>query len=442
MWLSTFQFKTDYFVINKTVISSFLWLFSDKIIKSFGNFLLNLQIIMYLSIDDYGLLNLGISMGLFVTAFLQFYREIIVKEYSVSQTSQNDFKIFLTTFCLRLPVIFIIIIFILLLNVNIIVQIVIISNLLNLSDISEYYWQAKGKIQKAIISRNIIFVIIAGLKLFLLKEQFTIKYFAAAFMLESVLNTLVSFTIFYFDITIIKIKFSLVFENSRRILINSLPLLLTGLLTVCYMRIDQVLIKSNLGDSALGKYVFALNVAEILQAFPFMFGLAIAPTLFQHNDRILLLKDMQKTMGYLLILGLLFTTFLIIIFPYIAYKYKVENINIIFALLAVGTLPTFFSYMATKYLIHTNQIKHFLVRSLYASIFSILFNLIFINHLKLYAPAIGYFLSQWYIGFFSNKSLKNDGLFQSQLEALKSLLYPSTYIELLITLKNKITFKI
>ncbi len=253
---------------------------------------------------------------------------------------------------------------------------------------------------------------------------------------------MVSFIILSFDIAITKVNFSLIYNNSRRILISSFPLLLTGLLTVCYMRIDQVLIKSNLGEYALGKYVFALNVAEILQAFPFMFGLAIAPTLFQHNDRLLLLKDMQKTMGYLLVLGLLFTTCLVIIFPFVAHKYEVENVNIIFSLLAFGTLPTFFSYMATKYLVHTNQIKHFLIRSLYASIFSVLFNLIFINSLNLYAPAIGYFLSQWYIGFFSNKSLKNDGLFQSQTQALKSLMYPSTYIELFIILKNKIILKI
>ncbi len=133
-------------MINKTVLSSFLWLLSDKIVKSFGNFLLNLQIIMYLSIDDYGLLNLGVSMGLFVTAFLQFYREIIVKEYSISQTSQSDFKIFLTTIFLRLPVVFFIFLSVFFSNVSIVVQIMVIANLLNLSDISEYYWQAKGKV--------------------------------------------------------------------------------------------------------------------------------------------------------------------------------------------------------------------------------------------------------------------------------------------------------
>ncbi|MCU0351364.1 MAG: hypothetical protein MUF43_11140, partial [Flavobacterium sp.] len=67
-----------------------------------------------------------------------------------------------------------------------------------------------------------------------------------------------------------------------------------------------------------------------------------------------------------------------------------------------------------------------------------IFNLVFINYLGLYAPAIGYFLSQWYIGFFSNKSIKDDGLFQTQLDALLSLFYPSTYVELLIFFKEKI----
>jgi O-antigen/teichoic acid export membrane protein len=425
-------------VITKHIVNNFLWLFADKVVKSFGNFLLNLQIILYLSIDDYGLLNLGVSVGLFVISFLQFYREIIVKEYSISKTPQNDFRIFLTTICLRLPVVFVVALTCFLSHINLIIQIIVISNLLNLSDLAEYYWQAKGRIQKVIIIRNIIFFIIAGLKLFLLKNKYPIEYFAGAFIVESVLNTIISFTILYFDVIIIKINFSVLCIYIREILINSLPLLLTGLLTVCYMRIDQILIKSTLGEGVLGRYVFALNIAEILQSFPFMFGLAIAPTLFQHNDRITLLNDLKKTMNYLLVLGLLFTVFLVIAFPFIANRYKVENVNVIFVLLAAGTFPTFFSYIATKYLIHTNQIKHFLVRSLYASIFSVIFNLVFINYLGLYAPAIGYFLSQWYIGFFSNKSIKDDGLFQTQLDALLSLFYPSTYVELLIFFKEKI----
>lgn len=427
---------------KKLVLRNFFWLFFDKIVKSLGNFILNLQIIIYLSIYDYGLVNLGISFGLFVFAFLQFYREIVVKEYAVSKNSSTDFDICMSSIFLRLLTLLIFFTAIQISNIGLLPKIIVTSVLLNFSDIPEFFWQAKGKVHKIIIIRCIVFIFTALLKIYLLTHNYTINYFASTYIIESILNSIISIVLLRYDLEFHQIQLRKLVEKSAIIFKSSLPLLFTGLLTISYMRIDQIIIKENIGEIYLGKYVFALNVAEILQAVPYMFGLAIAPSMFQENDRKILLSNTKKSMTYLLVAGIVLIPVSVVFFAHLSAKYQVEDVKYIFLILGFGSLPTFMSYIATKYLILTNQINHFLVRGIYACVLSMGFNLFFIDSLGLYAPAIAYFTVQWYIGFFSNYFLRKDkDLFKIQIDAIKSLFLLHTYVDIIFDVKKTILAK-
>ncbi len=417
-------------MINKIIINNFIWLFFDKLFKNFGNLILNLQVIIYLSVNEYGLLNLGISSTLFITLLLNFYREIIVKEYSISDSLDNDLNLLLSSIYTRFITITTIIILVVIINPSVIIKSLILASLLNLSDIPELYWQSKGKIHKTVLIRNIIFVFSSILKLYALIVKSSLEIFLFAFILESILNSVISFLILHFDL---KLKTKRVYETLQRTIFiykQSIPLLLTGFFTLCYMRLDQYIIKWYLGDHSLGKYTFVITFVEMLQSLPFIFGTAIAPTIFQHKSQQNLLNEIRRIMSYLLIIGTLLIIILLTLFPFISNYYNIENAYGIMVILAFGTFPTFFSYIATKYLIHTNQINHFLKRSLVAFLFSTLSNIIFIKYWGLFAISINYAISQWYIGFYSNKSLSDKNLFNTQKEALKALFSATVYQEL------------
>ncbi|TAG18643.1 MAG: hypothetical protein EAZ32_13205 [Cytophagia bacterium] len=422
-------------MLNRNIFNSFFWLFLDKIIRSFGTFLINIQVILYLTIADYGLLSLAISFGQFAVVFTSFYREIAVKEFVVSNDKVNNIEVFLACLIIRFPMLFLVSTIQLVYSDNYIITLVVSSLILNWSDIPEFFWQAKGKVSNSIIIRNIVFLLAALFKLYFLIILKLPLAFYCTFLIESIVNSLLSFIIiFKYDLALHNINLSKVIERAKNIVKLSLPILPAGLLTIAYMRIDQIIIAKYLGEYELGKYAISINIVEILQAFPLILSLAVAPMIFQISDRKTLLIQIEKLMTNLFIAGIFLVISLILVFPAISFYLKVDQMNYIMIILAIGTLPTFLGYVATKYLIHTNQINHFLIRSLIATLFSSIINLILIKSFELYSTAVLYAISQWYICFFSNKFLTDKALYRAQVRAIKSSFkikqYHSSYLSI------------
>ena len=65
----------------------------------------------------------------------------------------------------------------------------------------------------------------------------------------------------------------------KKLLMESWPFLLSGICVIIYMRFDQILIKSYLGETSLGVYAAALPVASVWNALPVAICAGIAPFL-------------------------------------------------------------------------------------------------------------------------------------------------------------------
>lgn len=414
---------------KKSLILNFAWLLADKLFKSLGNFFINLQVITYLSLQDYGLLNYALAINLFSVAFITFFRELLVKEFAESESVGGVMHIFQGISLIRLSFLVLgggILTFIF--SENLAVWAILMSGLINFSDIPEAYWQAKGQMSKPIITRVLVFFVFSLLKINLLLNHATFASFCFLFLYESICNFLMSYAYFLFDIRVKvgNVISSLVIGVS--IIKKSLPLLLNSIFTIAYMRIDQIVIKEKLGATALGAYSFTLNIAEMLQAVPFMLGIAVAPMIFGRTDLDKLRSEIFQMMKFLLVLGIMCVLGLLTVFPLISSKYNLQDTFVIMLIIVIGTYPTFVSYLAGKYLIHTGQMNHFLKRSFIASLLSLSFNYLFVTRFGLYASAVTYAISQWYIGYFSNYSLKDKSLFQIQSDAFLSLFKSETYL--------------
>jgi PST family polysaccharide transporter len=68
-------------------------------------------------------------------------------------------------------------------------------------------------------------------------------------------------------------------ERSGKILLHSIPIAFTSLLSMVYLRIDQVMLHKMASDSVLGQYVAAAKVSELFEFLPAAFIVSMAPVL-------------------------------------------------------------------------------------------------------------------------------------------------------------------
>ena len=68
-------------------------------------------------------------------------------------------------------------------------------------------------------------------------------------------------------------------ERSRKILLHSIPIAFTSLLSMVYLRIDQVMLHKMASDFVLGQYVASVKVSELFEFLPAALIVSMAPVL-------------------------------------------------------------------------------------------------------------------------------------------------------------------
>ena len=68
-------------------------------------------------------------------------------------------------------------------------------------------------------------------------------------------------------------------ERAATIFSHSFPIAFTALLSMIYLRIDQVMLHKMVSDSVLGQYVAAVKVSELFEMLPSGLMVALAPVL-------------------------------------------------------------------------------------------------------------------------------------------------------------------
>lgn len=73
-------------------------------------------------------------------------------------------------------------------------------------------------------------------------------------------------------------------ERTSNLIARSFPIAFTSLLSMIYLRIDQVMLHKMVSDSVLGQYVAAVKVSELLEFLPAALIFSMAPILSQSVD--------------------------------------------------------------------------------------------------------------------------------------------------------------
>ena len=395
------------------IIDNFGWLFFDKVLRMGVGLLVGVWIARYLGPEQFGLINFAMAFtGLFGAIATMGLQEIIVRD--IVKNPSEAHLIIETGFILRL--IGGLISFLIIIGVinylrphdvlsKAIVLIYGFTLIIQASEVVKYWFESQVYSKVVVWIENGIFLIITIVKICMILLNASILAFVFAAFAEALLVALSLLFIYKKKVGQILHKRLPDFILAKKLLIDSWPLILSGLAISVYMRIDQIMLGQLSNDQAVGIYSAAVRISEIWYFIPLIIVASVFPSIIdsKKKDEKTYIARMQKLFDLMILLSLA------VVIP-LSFLSTVI-INILFgpdyvssaAILKIHIWASVFVFMGTAgskwFLIENRQILHF-QRTFLGAIINILLNLLLIPKYNAigaaYATVIAYSISAFF----------------------------------------------
>ena len=299
--------------MSKTkILSNISWLFFDKIIRILGGLIIGIWVARYLGTEQFGILNYGMA---FVAMFSFLpnlgFNQIVVRD--VTKYPEKTNQILGSSLVLKLlgSSLAVALIFLIVLNLNetdTIVKYVIIlfsiGFIFQAFDVIDFFYQSQMLSKYVVFSRNITFIIINGIKIFLILHEYDLIWFVITatfgFFLDA-LFLIIAYTKTHKSILNWRFNKDMAFELMK----NSWPLMLSAFLISIHMKIDQVMIGNILDTKQVGICSVTVKLSEFWYFIPAIIISTLMPYFVNlreanqklYNGRLMQLYSLMFWMG-------------------------------------------------------------------------------------------------------------------------------------------------
>jgi PST family polysaccharide transporter len=275
----------------RRIIANTGWLFADRILRMGVGLFITLWVARYLGVEKFGILN-------YATAFVALFNPICtlgldaIVVRSIVRKPENKNEILGTAFLLKLVggIIALILtgcsIIWLRHNDNLTIFLVIVLasvGIFQSFDIIDLWFQSQVTSKYTVIAKNTAFLITALIKVIMIINHAPLLAFAYAGLLEIVLGALGLMIIY-------KLKFNSLLlwrwnlTLAKTLIKESLPLILSGLTVMIYMKIDQIMLGEMTNNSEVGIYSAATRISEVWYFIPTAICSSFAPSIFAAKE--------------------------------------------------------------------------------------------------------------------------------------------------------------
>ena len=265
------------------------WLLFEKGFKVVNILLIGVLLARYLGPAQYGILSYSLAYVFLFSALAKLGLDSIVVKALVKHESERD-SILGTSFVLKFFSSILSIVILLctssLLHDNEEKKLILILSLalLFLSfSVVDFFFQSKVLSRLSVYASIFSITLSIILKLLLIIYKASLISFAFAFLFEAILLS-IGYLGFY-------MIHGLSFKNwqfnrdwALKLLKDSYPLMLAGIFIVIYMKIDQIMIKSILDSSEVGKYAAAVTLSEGWYFFPMIIVTSLFPAIINAKE--------------------------------------------------------------------------------------------------------------------------------------------------------------
>ena len=274
------------------ILANVFWLFADKILRMGCGVFITVWIARYLGVKQFGLLNYATAFVLLLSPIANLGLDNIVVYKLTSEESNNKDKILGTTFYLKLlgGILSLVLAFA---SISIIrpgdaisisvVTILSIIGVLQAFDTIDLWFQSRVESKYTVIAKNTAFVLTSISKVVLINIQAPLILFVWVSVAEIFLGSL-GLVIFYrikgFSIRMWQWSFSVAKFLCR----EGLPLILSSLAVMIYMKIDQIMLGDMIDNRAVGIYSAAIRISEVWYFIPVSVASSVSPAIYKAKE--------------------------------------------------------------------------------------------------------------------------------------------------------------
>jgi O-antigen/teichoic acid export membrane protein len=258
----------------------------EKILRMFVGLFVGIWVARYLGPEQFGLLSYAQSLVFLFTAIATLGLDGIVVRELVKDESRRE-ELLGTAFGLKfigailiLPVLWLAVQ--LTSNdtyTNLLVFIIASATVFQSFNVIDFYYQAKVKSKYVALANTLALGVSSVIKIILILTGAPLMAFAAMVTFDAFVLSLG--LVFFYKVSSRGRLFSWQFRVStaRRLLKDSWPLILSGLVISVYMKIDQVMIKEMLNSDAVGQYAAAVRLSEAWYFIPMVIANSVFPAI-------------------------------------------------------------------------------------------------------------------------------------------------------------------
>lgn len=279
----------------RKVIGNTGWLFSEKIAQMFLGLLVGLWIARYLGPERFGRFNYAIAnVGLFIPIAKLGLDNIVIRNLARNPSDKDETlgtALFLKLIASSL-VFFVTLGFVVLstssnspnyLETIWLVGIIAAGTIIQSFEIVDYWFQSQVQARYSVLARLSAYILMNGVKLILIQLRAPLMAFAIAMTVEYALTAIGYLITYRFSENVIR-AWKVSFRYAKTLLKDSWPLILSGIVIMIYMRIDQVMLGQMVGDKSVGIYSAAVKISELWYFVPGAIVSSVFPYIVKAKD--------------------------------------------------------------------------------------------------------------------------------------------------------------
>ncbi|MBK3518007.1 flippase [Carboxylicivirga marina] len=375
------------------------WLFVEKILRMSIGLIVGVWVARYLGPEEYGILSYSQSFVSIYAAIATLGLDSIVVRELVRDDSKRDILIG-TAFRLRLigamSVLVLIITSILIISndndINLLVFTIACASIFQSFNVIDFYFRSKV-LSKFVVYANIISLLLSSLvKVALILNEAPLITFGIAILFDSIILAL-GYIYFYWKHKLLIREWK--YDNllAKKMLKDSAPLIIAGVMNSIYMKIDQVMLKEMVGASKVGYYSVAVKFSEIW----FSVGVIICNSLFpaiinaKNESEKLYYQRLQNLFSFLVIISYLAGISIFFISDWLILNLYGEEYILASAVLSIHFFSGVFVFLGVgsgRWLINENRTMINLYRNILAVVVNVLLNILLIKNYGIIGAAI------------------------------------------------------
>lgn len=386
------------------------WMMAEQLLRIIAGLFVGIWIARYLGPEQFGVFSYVVAFSAIFTGIAKLGLDAIVVRELVNRPELRDVYLG-TAFWLKVLgalLAITLISFILPLTsndakTNLFIFIVSTGFVFQSFEVVEFYFQSQVMAKIVSICKSVQLALSSIIKIYLVLIQAELLWFVIATALDAVCLG-ISYLMAY------RIKNNTSFykhfdaEVSKKLLKDSWPLILSSLVVMVYVRIDQVMIKEMLGDYEVGIYSAAVRLSEAFYFLPVLVSASLFPAIINAKKQGLniYLSRMQRLYTFMIwsaVLIALPTTFLSAWLINLLFGSDYTGADRVLIIHIWASVFVFLAVSSGKYLTNEGKTKKVFARNLIGMVVNIALNFILIPRNGIEGAAVATLISWTISGY-------------------------------------------